>query len=236
MRCNTKPNCRYEPSKFGLAASELLDEEGPVLSSLAFSTTDALAASIAGAVAPHPEGARFAPGVVGTLQALLQIQLAMRNLGIVAVGFREVRDDPSTAAREYETIRAEVEVGDDRLTALQLVQRRTSFVSMQLVKYRARVTMFTEAMKHRDGNTASGQLMLLGTFGDALERHTAEHSMRLQIARHVQSLKRQLEAFPSTRDYYFQVGGWLPRIAHAPSHCACSLALRMLPCIARLSR
>lgn len=203
---NTSPSCggRYEPSKLSFAAAELLDEESSVLT-LKVGTLEELATAVLSSVGTKSEGARYTPGLVGQLQSLLQVQTAARNLGIVAVGFREIQDEPGAATNEHPLIKAQVMAGDDRLTSLELVQRRTSFLSMQLLKHRARVAMFAEDAKHRSDKTDARQLVLLGTYGDALELHTAESSMRLQIARNVQSLKQQLGAFPSTRDYYFQV-------------------------------
>lgn len=202
----------YVPGKMSLAVFDIDEPDGQfgTMSTRTLEHFDAmLRASItAGGSGGGDGGKEFGSGPLGKMRCLLQSQLAALYASTAAVEYREITGDFTES--DADTVKDAVNAVDSSESLLVQVRSLTSFVSLRGIKAAARATMHAEYKKRKSGMSGASlealELQMMGVYNRALMDEAGKVSLRTQSGRYVRGLKRLLDGFPSTRDYYFQVG------------------------------
>ena len=191
----------YVPGKMALAVFDIDDPEGQ-FGAMSVRTLENFDNMLRASIAAG------GGGPLGQMRCLLQSQLATLYASTAAVEHREISGDFTDS--DAITVKDAVNAVDSGESVLEHVRELTSFVSLRGIKAAARTTMHAEYKKRKGGMSGASlealELQMMGVYNRALMDEAGKISLRTQSGRYVRGLKRLLDGFPSTRDYYFQVG------------------------------
>ena len=197
----------YVPGKQYFAAQEIIEDTSPAVA-VPMDTPAELTDAIEGSLGKTSNEKLCGNGVLGKLRCILEAQVSTRDAAVVGVDYFEIHNDPS--GEENERVLAllgRINL-EDGLTTIELVQQHVSFLSIQATKTAARAEMSAEYVKRKGSSSSKLELEqeMLRFYCQELTAAMGQNAMRIQMARYAGNMKRLLDMFPSTRDYYFQLG------------------------------
>ena len=197
----------YVPGKQYFAVQEILEDSSPAVA-VPMDTRAELTDAIEGSLGKVANEKLCGNGVLGKLRCILEAQVAARDAAVVGVDYREIRHDPSGDENERVLALLSRFNLEDGLTTIELVQQHVSFLSIQATKTTARAEMSAEYVKRKASSSSKVELEreMLRVYCQVLTAAMGQNAMRIQMARYAGNTKRLLDMFPSTRDYYFQLG------------------------------